>query len=57
MNFLVAYPSVALTLVLVLALALRGSFVPGDRRRTEWLLTLDDGNEKTGTLHRGRTLR
>lgn len=38
MNFLISYPSVALTLPLALALALRWSLVPGDRKRTEWLL-------------------
>ncbi|HTF69672.1 MAG TPA: hypothetical protein VK638_44040, partial [Edaphobacter sp.] len=38
MNFFIAYPAVALTLPLVLAIAARWSIVPADRKRTEWLL-------------------
>jgi hypothetical protein len=38
MNFLITYPAIALTLPLLLAVAARWSMVPGDRKRTEWLL-------------------
>lgn len=38
LTFLILYPSVALTLPLILALAVRWSIVLADRKRTEWLL-------------------
>jgi membrane-associated phospholipid phosphatase len=38
LNFLIAYPSVAVAALLVPAIALHWSLVPADRKRTEWLL-------------------
>jgi hypothetical protein len=40
MAFLITYPSVILTLVLILWLTARWSLAPSDRKRTEWMLVV-----------------
>ncbi len=40
MNFLIAYPSVAVAAVLIVGTAVRLFLVPTDRKRTEWLLAV-----------------